>query len=213
MVEETAFSEEQERVVGNVVGAPNILAATAVRASNMLNDVSAAGVVSVLPMTSFSGVFRGSRVLVFRDKHKAAQNVEVAHPLWISWRRRDLGLSSDFVLDCVSVDGGLWQVDGELRSSDMSWLKTAEVVLAPCTAKIADRDGVHERGACGLDSVVLQESHVVRSIPDDRSLVSSAAMLQSLVLESTESEPVLLSLGQANVLSKSRPNSSARGAV
>ncbi|POM81726.1 Carbohydrate-binding protein [Phytophthora palmivora] len=183
LVLKSAFSEEQERAVGNVVGAPNMLAATSVRASNMLDDGSAAGVVSVLLMASFSGVFRGSLVLVFRGNHKAAQNVEVASPLWISWRRRDLGLSVKLrtmalvnetasmsprqawrrtgdvasALERLRAAGlrvcrwRLWHNDGELRASDMSWPKTAEVVLAPCTAKIADRDGVHERDAGGLD--------------------------------------------------------------
>ncbi|POM81631.1 Carbohydrate-binding protein [Phytophthora palmivora] len=201
----------------------------ATRALNMLDDGSAAGVVSVLPVASFSGVFRELLALVFRDNRKAAQNVEVACPLWISWRRRDLSLlvklramalanetvsmSSrqavcDFVLlERVSDEDGLWQVAGELRSSDVSWLKTAEVVLVPCTAKsqtVTASTNVTLVDSMSLRSVVLQKSHVVRSIPDALSLVSSVAMLQSLVLESTEGEPALLSLGHANVLSKSR---------
>ncbi|KAE8950950.1 hypothetical protein PR001_g33939, partial [Phytophthora rubi] len=85
-------SEVQERAGGSVVGVSNVSAATL--AWNASDDGSAAaGVLQVVPVASFAGVFRGSLVLVFRDKRNAAQRVEVARPLSISWRRRDLDLS------------------------------------------------------------------------------------------------------------------------
>ncbi|KAE9114020.1 hypothetical protein PF010_g9851, partial [Phytophthora fragariae] len=193
----------------------------------------------------------------------AAQRVEVARPLSISWRRRDLDLSvelrtmvfanesvsmpprqavsvalgrasallsgavlevksvsmsvprwSDFVLlkrefsssNSNSGGSGSWQVAGELQSSNVSWLKTAEVVLAPRTAKsqtVTVSTNVTLVDSVSSRAVVVEVWHVVRSIPDPRSLVSSAAVLQPVVVESREDEPALLSLGKLSVLGES----------
>ncbi|KAE9360054.1 hypothetical protein PF008_g1978 [Phytophthora fragariae] len=252
-------SEVQERAGGSVVGVSNVSAATL--AWNASDDGSAAaGVLQVVPVASFAGVFRGSLVLVFRDKRNAAQKVEVARPLSISWRRRDLDLSvelrtmvfanesvsmpprqavsvalgrasallsgavlevksvsmsvprwSDFVLlkrefSSSNSNSGSWQVAGELQSSNVSWLKTAEVVLAPRTAKsqtVTVSTNVTLVDSVSSRAVVVEVWHVVRSIPDPRSLVSSAAMLQPVVVESREDEPALLSLGKLSVLGES----------
>uniref|UniRef100_H3H9U8 Uncharacterized protein n=1 Tax=Phytophthora ramorum TaxID=164328 RepID=H3H9U8_PHYRM len=51
-------------------------------------------------------------------------------------------------------------------------------------------------------SVEVEVSHVVRSIPDPRSLVS-AAMLEPVVVESTEDEAALVSMGALDVFGES----------
>ncbi|EEY52938.1 carbohydrate-binding protein, putative [Phytophthora infestans T30-4] len=222
------------------------------------SDGSAAGLLQVYPVASFSGVYRGSLVLVFREKRNAAQRVEVVRPLAISWRRRDLDLSvalrsmvfvnetvslpprqlvsvaldhasallvrarldvqsvsmavprwSDFVLlHRVKSDGG-WQVSGELQSSDARWLKTAEVVLAPRTAKsqtVTVRTNVTLVDAVSSQSVVVEISHLVRSIPDPRPLVSTA-LLQPIVVESREDEAALVSMADLGALGTSLDSS------
>ncbi|POM75090.1 Carbohydrate-binding protein, partial [Phytophthora palmivora] len=90
MVFDGEYAKVQERAGGKMVGVANVSAATLM--SNGSSE-SLAGVLQVYPVTSFFGAFRGSVVLVFRDKRNAAQKVEVARPLAISWRRRDLDLS------------------------------------------------------------------------------------------------------------------------
>ncbi|KAE9036713.1 hypothetical protein PR001_g8697, partial [Phytophthora rubi] len=103
-------------------------------------------------------------------------------------------------------NSGSWQVAGELQSSNVSWLKTAEVVLAPRTAKsqtVTVSTNVTLVDSVSSRAVVVEVWHVVRSIPDPRSLVSSAAMLQPVVVESREDEPALLSLGKLSVLGES----------
>ncbi|GMG15957.1 unnamed protein product [Phytophthora fragariaefolia] len=87
LVLDSELSWAQERAGGNVVGVSNISAA--MLASNTSDHGgSAAGVLHVLPVVSFLGVFRGS--LVFRDIQNAAQKVEVARRLVISWWHPDL---------------------------------------------------------------------------------------------------------------------------
>jgi hypothetical protein len=69
--------------------------------------------------------------------------------------------------------------------SNGSWLKAAEVVLAPRTAKsqvVMVSTNVTLLDSVSSRSVVVEVSQVVRSIPDPRLLVS-AAMLRSIVLE------------------------------
>ncbi|KAE8955481.1 hypothetical protein PR002_g31774, partial [Phytophthora rubi] len=118
---------------------------------------------------------------------------------------------SDFVLlkrefSSSNSNSGSWQVAGELQSSNVSWLKTAEVVLAPRTAKsqtVTVSTNVTLVDSVSSRAVVVEVWHVVRSIPDPRSLVSSAAMLQPVVVESREDEPALLSLGKLSVLGES----------
>ncbi|KAE9243760.1 hypothetical protein PF004_g5995, partial [Phytophthora fragariae] len=121
---------------------------------------------------------------------------------------------SDFVLlkrefsssNSNSGGSGSWQVAGELQSSNVSWLKTAEVVLAPRTAKsqtVTVSTNVTLVDSVSSRAVVVEVWHVVRSIPDPRSLVSSAAVLQPVVVESREDEPALLSLGKLSVLGES----------
>jgi hypothetical protein len=97
-------------------------------------------------------------------------------------------------------------VAGELESSNGSWLKAAEVVLAPRTAKsqvvtvswnVTLLDSVSSR------SVVVEVSQVVRSIPEPRLLVS-AAMLRPIVLESGEDEAaVAVSVAELDVFGES----------
>ncbi|KAG3232645.1 hypothetical protein PI124_g22271 [Phytophthora idaei] len=174
-------ADVQARAGGSVASVSDVALSTL--ASNGSGG-SAAGLLQVYPVASFSGVVRTSLVLVFRDKRNAAQRVEVVRPLAISWRRRGLDLSvelrtmvfvnetvsmpprqavslalgrasallsgarldvqsvsmavprwSDFLLLHRVQNGDEWQVSGALQSIDASWLKTAEVVLAPRTAK------------------------------------------------------------------------------
>ncbi|KAI9982093.1 hypothetical protein PInf_007981 [Phytophthora infestans] len=250
-------ADVRTRAGGSVSNVSNVALSTL--ASNG-SDGSAAGLLQVYPVASFSGVFRGSLVLVFREKRNAAQRVEVVRPLAISWRRRDLDLSvalrsmvfvnetvslpprqlvsvaldrasallvgarldvqsvsmavprwSDFVLlHRVKSDGG-WQVSGELQSSDARWLKTAEVVLAPRTAKsqtVTVRTNVTLVDAVSSQSVVVEISHLVRSMPDPRSLVSTA-LLQPIVVESREDEAALVSMADLGALGTSLDSSAA----
>ncbi|KAI9982095.1 hypothetical protein PInf_007983 [Phytophthora infestans] len=239
-------ADVRTRAGGSVSNVSNVALSTL--ASNG-SDGSAAGLLQVYPVASFSGVCRGSLVLVFREKRNAAQRVEVVRPLAISWRRRDLDLSvalrsmvfvnetccvldrasallvdarldvqsvsmalprwSDFVLlHRVKSDGG-WQVSGELQSSDARWLKTAEVVLAPRTAKsqtVTVWTNVTLVDAVSLRSVVVRVSHLVRSMPDPRSLVSTA-LLQPIVVESREDEAALVSMADLGALGTSLDSS------
>ncbi|EEY52939.1 uncharacterized protein PITG_19645 [Phytophthora infestans T30-4] len=254
-------ADVRTRAGGSVSNVSNVALSTL--ASNG-SDGSAAGLLQVYPVASFSGVFRGSLVLVFREKRNAAQRVEVVRPLAISWRRRDLDLSvalrsmvfvnetvslpprqlvsvaldrasalpvdarldvqsvsmavprwSDFVLlHRVKSDGG-WQVSGELQSSDARWLKTAEVVLAPRTAKsqtVTVRTTVTLVDAVSLRSVVVRVSHLVRSMPDPRSLVSTA-LLQPIVVESREDEAALPSMSDLGALGTSLDSSAVCSGV
>ncbi|KAL4151542.1 hypothetical protein PRNP1_008484 [Phytophthora ramorum] len=112
---------------------------------------------------------------------------------------------SDFVL-LHRVDSGRERVVAdELQSSDVSWLKAADVVLAPRTAKsqtMTVSTNVTLVDSVSSRSVVVEVSHVVRSIPDPRSLVS-AAMLEPVVVESTEDEAALVSMGTSDVFGES----------
>ncbi|KAI9985609.1 hypothetical protein PInf_004990 [Phytophthora infestans] len=67
---------------------------------------------------------RASALLVGALDVQSVSMASLAVPRW-----------SDFVLLHRVKNGGEWQVSGELQSSDARWLKTAEVVLAPRTAK------------------------------------------------------------------------------
>ncbi|KAI9990494.1 hypothetical protein PInf_021522 [Phytophthora infestans] len=111
---------------------------------------------------------RASALLVGALDVQSVSMASLAVPRW-----------SDFVLLHRVKNGGEWQVSGELQSSDARWLKTAEVVLAPRTAKsqasqVSGCDGVNEREAPNVtlvdavssQSVVVEVSHLVRSIPD-----------------------------------------------
>ncbi|EGZ15259.1 hypothetical protein PHYSODRAFT_333526 [Phytophthora sojae] len=127
------------------------------------------------------------------------KNVSMSVPRW-----------SDFVLlkrvSSSSSGGDAWEVASELQSSNVSWLKTAEVVLAPRIAKsqtVTVSTNVTLVDSVSSRAVVVEVWYVVRSIPDPRSLVSSAVMSQRLVVESREDEPALLSLSVLNVLSES----------
>uniref|UniRef100_H3H096 Uncharacterized protein n=1 Tax=Phytophthora ramorum TaxID=164328 RepID=H3H096_PHYRM len=122
------------------------------------------------------------------------QGVSMAVPRW-----------SDFALLHRVDSGREWVVSGELQSSDVSWLKAAEVVLAPRTAKsqtVTVSTNVTLVDSVSSRSVVVEVSHVVRSIPDPRSLVS-AAMLEPVVVESTEDEAALVSMGALDVFGES----------
>ncbi|EEY52937.1 uncharacterized protein PITG_19643 [Phytophthora infestans T30-4] len=116
---------------------------------------------------------------------------------------------SDFVLlHRVKSDGG-WQVSGELQSSDARWLKTAEVALAPRTAKsqtVTVWTNVTLVDAVSLRSVVVRVSHLVRSMPDPRSLMSTA-LLQPIVVESREDEAALVSMADLGALGTSLDSS------
>ncbi|KAG2949533.1 hypothetical protein PC116_g33809, partial [Phytophthora cactorum] len=98
-------ADVQARAGGSVASVSDVALSTL--ASNG-SDGSAAGLLQVYPVASFSGVVRTSLVLVFRDKRNAAQRVEVVRPLAISWRRRGLDLSVElrtmvFVNETVSM--------------------------------------------------------------------------------------------------------------
>ncbi|KAG3185890.1 hypothetical protein PC128_g13159 [Phytophthora cactorum] len=244
-------ADVQARAGGSVASVSDVALSTL--ASNG-SDGSAAGLLQVYPVASFSGVVRTSLVLVFRDKRNAAQRVEVVRPLAISWRRRGLDLSvelrtmvfvnetvsmpprqavslalgrasallsgarldvqsvsmavprwSDFLLLHRVQNGDEWQVSGALQSSDASWLKTAEVVLAPRTAKsqtVTVWTNVTLVDAVSSRSIVVEVSHMVRSMPDPRSLVSSA-LLQPIVVESREDEAALVSMVDLDVFGAS----------
>ncbi|KAG3065647.1 hypothetical protein PC121_g11251, partial [Phytophthora cactorum] len=122
------------------------------------------------------------------------QSVSMAVPRW-----------SDFLLLHRVQNGDEWQVSGALQSSDASWLKTAEVVLAPRTAKsqtVTVWTNVTLVDAVSSRSVVVEVSHMVRSMPDPRSLVSSA-LLQPIVVESREDEAALVSMVDLDVFGAS----------
>ncbi|KAG3114463.1 hypothetical protein PI126_g24720, partial [Phytophthora idaei] len=112
---------------------------------------------------------------------------------------------SDFLLLHRVQNGDEWQVSGALQSIDASWLKTAEVVLAPRTAKsqtVTAWTNVTLVDAVSSRSVVVEVSHMVRSMPDPRSLVSSA-LLQPIVVESREDEAALVSMVDLDVFGAS----------
>ncbi|RLN87571.1 hypothetical protein BBJ28_00019223, partial [Nothophytophthora sp. Chile5] len=141
---------------------------------------STASVLALCPVASFAGRFRGSLVLVFREKRDRRQKVEVARPVTIEWRRRDVELSvtlrtvvfasetlslslsemarmalerasaalpgsklevqrlsmalppwCDWVLMYRVGADSAWTIEGDIRSSNMNWLKVVEVVLDP----------------------------------------------------------------------------------
>ncbi|KAG3215664.1 hypothetical protein PC129_g13457 [Phytophthora cactorum] len=122
------------------------------------------------------------------------QSVSMAVPRW-----------SDFLLLHRVQNGDEWQVSGALQSSDASWLKTAEVVLAPRTAKsqtVTVWTNVTLVDAVSSRSIVVEVSHMVRSMPDPRSLVSSA-LLQPIVVESREDEAALVSMVDLDVFGAS----------
>ncbi|EGZ08088.1 hypothetical protein PHYSODRAFT_256014 [Phytophthora sojae] len=88
-------------------------------------------------------------------------------------------------------DDGVENVDHNVSDSDNSDeesdVKTCEVVLAPRTAKsqtVAVSTNVTLVDSVSSRAVVAEVWHVVRSILDPRSLVSSAVMSQLLVVES-----------------------------
>ncbi|KAG2760667.1 hypothetical protein Pcac1_g27399 [Phytophthora cactorum] len=224
-------ADVQARAGGSVASVSDVALSTL--ASNG-SDGSAAGLLQVYPVASFSGVVRTSLVLVFRDKRNAAQRVEVVRPLAISWRRRGLDLSvelrtmvfvnetvsmpprqasvsmavprwSDFLLLHRVQNGDEWQVSGALQSSDASWLKTAEVVLGARTAKsqtVTVWTNVTLVDAVSSRSIVVEGRTLVRSMPDPRSLVSSA-LLQPIVVESREDEAALVSMVDLDVFGAS----------
>ncbi|EEY54172.1 uncharacterized protein PITG_19830 [Phytophthora infestans T30-4] len=93
---------------------------------------------------------RASALLVGALDVQSVSMASLAVPRW-----------SDFVLLHRVKNGGEWQVSGELQSSDARWLKTAEVVLAPRTAKsqasqVSGCDGVNERDTGGRGVVAIR---------------------------------------------------------
>ncbi|EEY61849.1 uncharacterized protein PITG_13802 [Phytophthora infestans T30-4] len=138
---------------------------------------------------------RASTLLVGALGVQSVSMASLAVPRW-----------SDFVLLHRVKNGGEWQVSGELQSSDARWLKTAEVVLAPRTAKsqaVTVWTNVTLVDAVSSQSVVVEVSHLVRSIPDPRSLVSTA-LLQPIVVENREDEPALVSMADLGALVRQR---------
>ncbi|EGZ06391.1 hypothetical protein PHYSODRAFT_531864, partial [Phytophthora sojae] len=105
-----------------------------------------------------------------------------------------------------SSGGDAWEAPTEFQSRNVSWWKAVELVLAPHTAEA--QTVTVSANATVVDSVspravVVEVWCVVRCIPGSRSLVSSAVMLQPLVVESREDEPASLSLSALNVLMES----------
>ncbi|EGZ29739.1 hypothetical protein PHYSODRAFT_323218 [Phytophthora sojae] len=120
------------------------------------------------------------------------------------------------VLNCVpsssssssnsSSGGDAWEAPTEFQSRNVSWWKAVEVVLAPHTAEaqtVTVSANVTVVDSVSPRAVVVEVWRVVRCIPGSRSLVSSAVMLQPLVVESREVEPAPLSLSALNVLMES----------
>ncbi|KAI9990502.1 hypothetical protein PInf_021530 [Phytophthora infestans] len=134
---------------------------------------------------------RASALLVGALDVQSLSMASLAVPRW-----------SDFVLLHRMKNGGEWQVSGELQSSDARWLKPAEVVLAPRTAKsqasqVSGCDGVDERDTGGRGVVAIRGGGGLSLGPEHTGP-------SPIVVENRENEPALVSMADLGALVRQR---------